>query len=71
MYAGKTIYTDTDINAIEALPLKAWHRAVDVEVVKADTEGSYFISCHLIFCLPDKSISRIYFKLHHPPTRTI
>jgi hypothetical protein len=42
MYATEKIYTDTDIDAIESLPLKAWHRAVDVEVVKADTEGSYF-----------------------------
>jgi len=42
MYATDKIYSDTDIEAIESLPLKAWHRAVDVEIVKADTEGSYF-----------------------------
>jgi hypothetical protein len=39
MFATDTIYSDNDIQAIEALPPTAWHRTVDLEIVKADTDG--------------------------------
>ena len=32
-------FNDMDIPKIEALPDAAWHRNVDLEVVKADNEG--------------------------------
>jgi hypothetical protein len=53
MYATEKIFSDTDIDAIESLPLTAYHRAVDMEVVKADTDGSYFqFLCHAYLASP-------------------
>lgn len=39
MFATDKIYSDNDIEAIESLPPTAWHRMVDLEIVKADKDG--------------------------------
>ena len=56
MFASDVIYSDNDIRAIEALPLNAWHRKVDVEIVNADTDGSYYL--HIC-------IDKVQFMLPH------
>jgi len=39
MFATNKIYSDHDIESIESLPPTAWHRLVDLEIVKADKDG--------------------------------
>ena len=41
MFAGDTIYDDNDADQIENLPPTALHRAVDLEIMKADKEGTH------------------------------
>jgi len=68
MYATDKIYSDTDIEAIESLPLKAWHRAVDVEIVKADTEGyakTYIILPSMIYGVPTGPIADLGGDVQH------
>ncbi|KIM87550.1 hypothetical protein PILCRDRAFT_95788 [Piloderma croceum F 1598] len=68
MYAIEKIYSDTDIDAIESLPLKAWHRAVDVEVVKADTEGyakTYIILPSVIYGISTGPIADLDADVQH------
>jgi len=39
MFATDTVYSDSDVEAIDSLPPTALHRMVDMEIVKADTDG--------------------------------
>ncbi|KZP06728.1 NAD(P)-binding protein, partial [Athelia psychrophila] len=48
-------YTDVDIPKIESLPNDAWHRNVDLEVVKADADGyvkTYIIMPGAVWGIP-------------------
>jgi len=39
-FSYEHVYIDTNVEQIESLPSTAWHRHVDLEIVKADNEGS-------------------------------
>jgi hypothetical protein len=39
MFAYNTVYSDNNVDQIEALPPTAFHRNVDLEIVNADKEG--------------------------------
>ena len=49
MFACDTIYNDKDADQIESLPPSNLHRNVDLEIMKADKQGSYV--CWDISCL--------------------
>jgi len=46
MFATDKICSDTDIKAIESIPPTAWHRPVDLEIVKADKDG--YVNTYII-----------------------
>lgn len=39
LYEGGTLYDDTDVSQLASIDVKQPHRPVDIEVVKADTDG--------------------------------
>jgi hypothetical protein len=38
-FSYEHFFSDTNVEQIESLPPTAWHRNVDLEIVKADNEG--------------------------------
>jgi hypothetical protein len=38
-FSYEHVFNDTNVKQIESLPPTAWHRNVDLEIVKADKEG--------------------------------
>ncbi|KIM91255.1 hypothetical protein PILCRDRAFT_811776 [Piloderma croceum F 1598] len=53
-FSYEHVFNDTNVEQIESLPSTAWHRHVDLEIVKADTQGyvkSYIVLPSTIYGL--------------------
>jgi len=38
-FSYEHVFNDTNVEQIESLPSIAWHRHVDLEIIKADSQG--------------------------------
>lgn len=69
-FATKTIYSDNDVDKLESLAPTQPHRNVDLEIVKADQDGSYnnmeVSSYYLIFT--SGQVMRKHISLHRLPS---
>jgi hypothetical protein len=40
-FSYEHVFNDTNVEQIESLPSTAWHQCVDLEIIKADSQGSW------------------------------
>jgi hypothetical protein len=54
MYPSEKVYTDYPADDIASLPATQVHRAVDLELEKADAEGESIATIHTLYLLNDR-----------------